>query len=383
MPDAPGPARPRITYDGRPGELFSLWLVNLLLTAVTLGVYRFWARARTRRYLWSHLAVDGHRFAYTGTGGELFRGFLLALLGVLVPALLVVLAAPLVLPEPLVPLAILAVYAALLPLGLFGVFTARRYLMRRTVLRGIAFEQGGSAWDYAFRMTGRLLLTAVTLGLHGPWMIAASLRRTVGATRHGGTEFRFDGEGGELLGWALLCGVLGATVMGLALLLAMPTLVQAGAMLGGASPGEGLGAGSPFRADPDRLAFLLLGAGAPLLAGYLVAIALGAVVWQAVTWRFLVEHTLVGNAGTGAARLDLATGLGGIMGSIASNALIVVLSLGLLTPIAQHRWMRFATRTLVLDGRLDLDRAVPRQVPRGPGHGEGLADAFGVGAAAL
>ena len=52
--------------------------INLLLTIVTLGVYVFWARTRTRRYLWSRTQFIDDRLEWTGTGLELFVGYLLA-----------------------------------------------------------------------------------------------------------------------------------------------------------------------------------------------------------------------------------------------------------------------------------------------------------------
>ena len=82
MPEhAPGAAPGhRLRYDGRLGDLYRIFFLNLLLTVLTLGIWRFWARTRLRRHVWQHLSLDGQRLEYTGTGGELFRGFLLALL---------------------------------------------------------------------------------------------------------------------------------------------------------------------------------------------------------------------------------------------------------------------------------------------------------------
>src|SRR5882762_4713710 len=76
-----------LVYDGRLGPLFSLWLKVTLLAFLTLGFYRFWGRTRVRKYLWSRISLDGERFEYDGTGGELFRRFLVTLV-VLAPLLL-------------------------------------------------------------------------------------------------------------------------------------------------------------------------------------------------------------------------------------------------------------------------------------------------------
>ena len=71
-------------YDGRGGELFPIVLINLILTFFTLGIYRFWAKTRVRRYFLSRISFLEDRLEYTGTGLELFIGFLIVL-AVLVP----------------------------------------------------------------------------------------------------------------------------------------------------------------------------------------------------------------------------------------------------------------------------------------------------------
>ena len=45
----------------------------------TLGVYRFWATARQRRYLWSRTQVIDDTLEWTGTGKEMFIGFLIVI----------------------------------------------------------------------------------------------------------------------------------------------------------------------------------------------------------------------------------------------------------------------------------------------------------------
>ena len=47
-----------LSYDGQIGEFYRIFLVNLLQTIVTLGIGRFWATTRTRRYLWSRSSVQ-------------------------------------------------------------------------------------------------------------------------------------------------------------------------------------------------------------------------------------------------------------------------------------------------------------------------------------
>jgi hypothetical protein len=65
-----------IAFHGSGGELFGVYIVNLCLTLVTLGLYRFWARVQVLRYLWSQTAFAGDHFAYYGTGKELWKGLM-------------------------------------------------------------------------------------------------------------------------------------------------------------------------------------------------------------------------------------------------------------------------------------------------------------------
>lgn len=53
-------------------------LKTSLLTLVTLGIYRFWAKTRVRKYFWSSVVGEGDGFEYTGTGIEKILVFLVA-----------------------------------------------------------------------------------------------------------------------------------------------------------------------------------------------------------------------------------------------------------------------------------------------------------------
>ena len=39
-----------VQFNGRGGEFFGIWIVNILLSIITLGIYSAWAKVRTKRY---------------------------------------------------------------------------------------------------------------------------------------------------------------------------------------------------------------------------------------------------------------------------------------------------------------------------------------------
>lgn len=68
-----------IKFKGKGGEFFGIWIVNILLSIVTLGVYSAWAKVRTKRYFYgnTHLAGDG--FEYHAQPMQILKGRLVAL----------------------------------------------------------------------------------------------------------------------------------------------------------------------------------------------------------------------------------------------------------------------------------------------------------------
>jgi len=67
-----------VEFTGRTGEYFRIWIVNLALTIVTLGIYSAWAKVRKRRYFYAHTRIDGECFEYRGRPLAILKGRLIA-----------------------------------------------------------------------------------------------------------------------------------------------------------------------------------------------------------------------------------------------------------------------------------------------------------------
>ena len=80
LPIAPAPeAQPlAVRFTGKGGEYFRIWIVNLLLTLLTLGIWSAWAKVRKTRYFWSNTQLGGAAFHYHGNPVAILRGRLLA-----------------------------------------------------------------------------------------------------------------------------------------------------------------------------------------------------------------------------------------------------------------------------------------------------------------
>ena len=194
---------PLFSYHGDTGELFKIYIVNFLLTIITLGIYRFWGKTRIRKYLWSHVEFQGDRLEYTGTAKELFIGFLVILFFVLIPLfgipeiyLYISDDANLTLPAAFGTLQILIVYF-LIPVA---IYRARRYRLSRTQWRGIRAGQTGSAFIYALKTFAYIIVEILTLGMTVPIFRKKLNHYRLNNTWFGNSRFEFEADAGPLYG---------------------------------------------------------------------------------------------------------------------------------------------------------------------------------------
>jgi uncharacterized membrane protein YjgN (DUF898 family) len=203
----------RLSFHGSGGTLFGIYVVNILLTIATFGMYRFWGKVRIRRFMLSQTSFEGDRFAYHGTGKELLLGFVKALLFVGLPITALSAVARLS-GDKTIYVATQAFTSLLvfifIPIAMVG---ARRYRLSRTSWRGIRFSFRGKAWAFVRIFIVASLLSTVTLTLYYPFFQARQQAFMVSNSYFGRRQFRFDGRGRDLLGAYVV-----------ALLLLVPTL---------------------------------------------------------------------------------------------------------------------------------------------------------------
>jgi uncharacterized membrane protein YjgN (DUF898 family) len=291
----PGEAPPavhRLVFHGSGSSLFGIYIVNMLLTLVTVGIFHFWAKTRVRRYFASETEFEGDRFAYHGTGAELLVGALKAAVIFAVPFAIFRIAPQLELDALATAGAIVLAYAVLLLLIPLAIVGTQRYRLSRTSWRSIRFSFRGPTAEFVRLFVAGALLSAVTLGIYYPFFVIRRQAFLVSHSWFGTARFGFDGRGRELFR-IYLVGVL----------LLLPTL---------------------------------------------------GLYWfwfQARRQAYLWGHTT-----TATARFRYPVTGGALLALKLVNALLLLLTLGLAAPWTAVRNTRFAFRYLALEGPLDLDR---------------------------
>jgi len=64
----------QFVFKGNASEWFGIWIVNLLLSIVTLGIYSAWAKVRRKKYFYNNTYVSGRNFDYHATGMQILIG---------------------------------------------------------------------------------------------------------------------------------------------------------------------------------------------------------------------------------------------------------------------------------------------------------------------
>jgi uncharacterized membrane protein YjgN (DUF898 family) len=374
MPDsitAEQVAAQKFVYDGRIGALYGIFIKILLLNIVTLSIYRFWGKTNLRRYVWSHISLQGERFEYTGTGGELFRGFLIVV-GLLILTQIAITVLTLVLgPDSLVTHVTGFLFGlAVLYLSLVAIYAAQRYRLTRTSWRGIRGGMSGSAWTYGLRALGYNLLLAMTLGIIAPWVQMRLAEQRLNNSYFGDAKALLEGRSapvfrGFLLGFLLYCVLMAVLVAAL----------WYGLHLGDAFRQIRLSTSPDGKVDPAALHFIftLIGAYLLFLVGVTI-IGVMAFAWYAAAFFAAVAKGLSYDNLT----FRSAMGPWDYGRFWLGNILILFFTLGLGFPIVVHRGLRFFADRLEIFGAIDVERLAQNTLPK-PKTGEGLLETFDTG----
>jgi uncharacterized membrane protein YjgN (DUF898 family) len=332
--------RPLLIYDGTLGDLYGIFFRNLLLQVVTLGIYRFWATTNNRRYIWSRMRFQGERFEYTGTGGELFKGFVFAFVVVFgaafVAAALSVVLRLLTKSAVFGVLPVIVLCPLIVALAAGALFGAQRYRLSRTRWCGIRGGMTGSVLSYGMRALAYALSCVVTLGQMTPWTSMRLAERRINSSSFGSLAFSFKGRARAVYGLFLVTfvGVLVLFAVLFMMFVKGPlTAMHAGQVPGAHTAPSWTVLGSLF------LFYALFSIGTMLIRGFYVA---------AVT-RHVMGNTSLGSQLHFASNVSVAR----LLSLQCGNVAIIVFTLGFGAPIVLHRLMRFAADTLQVSGYLD------------------------------
>lgn len=348
-----------VRFTGNWREYLPIAVTNLLLIVCTLGIYRFWASARQRRYLWSRTQFIDDSLEWTGTGKEMFLGFLIVMC-VLAPFFLFFqFLFPALIAHGKADAAFGVMFLfeiAFIYLGGFARFRALRYRLSRSYWHGIRGGSDDPGWNYGGEYLGRIFLAAITIWIAWPWMATRLWNARWSRMSFGPLQFdsRLEAEG---LGWP----------WALVYLVPLGVIIAAALMFGGVGL---LGAGHVNPAGRLSLGTI---AAIMFLVAYL-AIPLMTLNWYAKFFRQAAAATSLGELefGFDATTLDWLKLFLGNLG-------LALVTFGFGITYWGYRNWAFMVRHLHVYGTVDVS-GLTQSTTHAPREAEGFADAFDVGA---
>ncbi len=332
-------------FRGTGGQYFRIWIVNLLLTILTLGIYSAWAKVRRLRYLYGSTSLAGSAFEYHGQPLQILKGRLIAVGVFVIYAWVTQL-------WPLTILFFLPVFAFLMPLV---IVLSRRFQMRMTSWRNIRFgfhgEYGGALATYV----GWGVVAVITLYVMAPYWIYKRVRFLLVNTSVGTQRAAFATGPGRFFAFYF-------TALGLAI-----GAVAAIALLSG-----GIGAAFGAGGGPPSAGFAM-GAGAFLILGLIaIPLAIGAY------WERSFTNAIFGGLAIGPHRVNCRIRFGRLLWLYVTNVLGVLLTLGLFYPWALIRRLRYQLECMDVQVAGSLDEFTAAAAPDASATGEAIGEVFDV-----
>ncbi len=171
-----------VSFSGAGGEYFRIWIVNVLLSLITLGIYSAWAKVRRMNYFYRHTSLAGSSFEYHAQPLAILKGRILA-----VVLLVVWNIAPEI--HPFVFVVVFIAGFCILP---WLITSALRFRLHNSGYRGLRFRFLGRVKEAAKVFVLWPLLVVITLGIAYPYFKWQTKRFFFGHAAFGSLQAKFN-----------------------------------------------------------------------------------------------------------------------------------------------------------------------------------------------
>jgi uncharacterized membrane protein YjgN (DUF898 family) len=372
-----------VRFTGSGSEYFRIWIVNLLLSIVTLSLYRPWAKVRRLKYFYGNTIVGGHAFDFHGNPWKMLRGYLL------VGAMLVVYSVA----GRFSPFAALVAFVALTALWPALFRASMQFRLANTSWRGLRFNFSGDlAGAYGALVPAFLpAIVLLTLGanvddpLHPPlwyfkgilgamaFMVAIMPLALCNLKRYQHGHFGLGQWRTKLTAGPLSFYGLALKMIGIFLVSAIVTMIIAGMVVAMVMAG--------FR---DEFAAMAKGHALPwqatlafMVVGFLVYFIMLVVPVPFGISR--LQNLVWGNTRADGLRFDSQLQFGELFGLTLGNWFLMLVTLGLYWPFAAVAMYRLRLESVTPILSADLDR-LQQVVSAGANDasGDAAGDLFGI-----
>jgi uncharacterized membrane protein YjgN (DUF898 family) len=332
-----------IFFTGNATEYFGIWIVNLLLSIVALGIYSAWAKVRRKKYFYNNTLIDGVGFDYHANPVSILKGRAIAFVLFVIYSLSKNI-------SPALSGALMLIFFLALP---WIIVRGNIFNARNSSHRGLRFNFVGTVREAIRVVIGLPMLIPFTLGLIYPYVAHQHTKFIVAKHRFGTTDFGLDVRVGDFYKTYLK----GLVVVIVPILVVVAVLALVGKF----------GANKPSLAAIKGIAtfsiVMMTLSAFFVLSAYLHA-RLGNLIWN--------------NASLDNLRFESTQRARDLFWIYTTNFILIIITFGLMTPWAQIRTQRYRVEHLAVVGEADFDKFVGDKKAEAKALGEEIADMFDV-----
>ncbi len=342
--DASARVSQKVEFSGTAREYFGIWIVNVILSILTLGIYSAWAKVRREIYFKNNTKILDHGFGYHATGKQILKGRLIAAgvlsgLGAIDTFL------------PFWNVAFIPVFLFLLPWLLNN---SMRFAARMASYRNVRFNWHGTYWGTFWFFVVAPSFGILTLGLIAPLISKSYYSYFARSHSYGTTRFTSKpGVSGYY--FAFFVGVILPTLL-LSCVISILVL---------------LGRGSASIADPGYLLIVL-----PFVLATLYFFS-WSLFYGTLCRNLMMKSLSLSDVATFDSKINPAR----LIWISLSNLVAIIASIGLLFPWARVRMYSYVAGCTEINIKGDVENFVDEAVASRSSFGEELAEFEGVEAA--
>lgn len=319
-----------LEFTGSGTEYFRIWIVNLALTVLTLGIYSAWAKVRRLQYFHRNTKLAGSGFDYHGEPLAILKG---RIVGVLLLGGYSVM-------DQVSVLAQVAMFVLIMVVMPWLAVRSLKFRLHYTSYRGLRFAFDGTTKQAYKNFLLWPLFSYISLGLLAPYAHREIKQFQHGSSRFGNTPFSFNATPNSFYKLYFKAFLL----MLVTFAVAIGVVFTVGNMI----PASFAGLNNETM-DKDQLESI------GMLVGFIAAFIFILPFMLLLPWfQARIQNLVWSHTALGESRLFSHVRARDLLGLYLGNFIAIVLTLGLFKPFADIRLARYRLERMGLqDAKLD------------------------------
>ncbi len=339
----------KFEFTGSSNEYFRIWIVNVFLSVITLGIYNAWAKVRTRQYFYANTRLDGHPFEYLGNPIAILKGNLVVGLGAFLYSVIQRV-------NPFFSVGIALIAAVVFP---YLIYQSLRFMASNSSYRNIRFRFHGSLRQTYIEYFFYPILIVVTGGLIYPYIQFRQHQYLLNNAAYGTSRNTFNGKSDFYYGIYIRIFLMSIAVYAVFTFIVVLIFMSS----------KSINIGS-LGSDPNAIFFLLI----PI---YAVLLLMGAIFQQYAyvnIHNYMFKESGIPGKMRFVSRLDTWT----MVKLQVVNLLAIIFSLGLMSPWAKIRRTQYILNNMSLVSSGGLEDVMADVTESQNAIGDAVTDYFNV-----